>query len=80
MAWLRTRERDCLIVDSEGNPLPQRPVLPTDSSATGEVTNIGSQIGIYNPRGEKVGVPGHRDNTEYVFVVADCAAPITRTA
>jgi adenine-specific DNA-methyltransferase len=33
---------------------------------------VGSQIGIYNPRGEKVGVPGHRENTEYVFVVRDC--------
>lgn len=34
-------------VDDQGNPLPQRPVLPTDSSSFGEVTNIGSQIGMW---------------------------------
>lgn len=40
-------DKELFFVDSDGNPLPQRPVLPTDSSATGEVTNIGSQIGIW---------------------------------
>lgn len=39
--------KELFFVDSEGNPLPQRPVLPTNSSATGQVTNIGSQIGIW---------------------------------
>ncbi len=30
---------------------------------------IGSRIGIYNPRGEKVGVPGRTRNREHLFVV-----------
>jgi adenine-specific DNA-methyltransferase len=30
---------------------------------------IGSQIGIYNPQGEKVGRPGRRTNREHLFVV-----------
>jgi adenine-specific DNA-methyltransferase len=34
---------------------------------------IGHQIGIYNPRGEKVGTPGHSTNRECLFVV-DCGA------
>jgi adenine-specific DNA-methyltransferase len=38
---------------------------------------VGSQIGIYNPRGEKVGVPGHRENTEHLFVVRDAGPPVT---
>lgn len=45
--------------------------------ARGEVTVIerdhkryvGAQIGIYNPRGEKVGAVSHLRNTEYLFVV-----------
>ncbi len=30
---------------------------------------VGAQIGIHNPRGEKVGDPGPARNTEYLFVV-----------
>lgn len=30
---------------------------------------VGAQIGIYNPRGQKVGSPGRLRNTEYLFVV-----------
>lgn len=30
---------------------------------------VGAQIGIYNPRGEKVGRVGHLRNTEYLYVV-----------
>lgn len=30
---------------------------------------VGAQIGVYNPGGEKVGVPGHLRNVEYLFVV-----------
>jgi adenine-specific DNA-methyltransferase len=30
---------------------------------------VGARIGIYNPRGEKVGVPGRLENREQVFVV-----------
>ena len=30
---------------------------------------VGSRIGIYNPQGEKVGVPGHDRNQEHLFVV-----------
>lgn len=32
---------------------------------------IGSQIGIYNPSGEKVGKVKHKDNKEYLFLVGD---------
>jgi len=32
---------------------------------------IGAQIGIHNPRGEKVGTISHLRNTEYLFVAAD---------
>jgi len=32
---------------------------------------VGAQIGIHNPRGEKVGTVGHLRNTEYLFVAAD---------
>jgi phosphatidylserine decarboxylase len=39
--------KELFFVDDKGNPLPQRPVLPTNSSSFGEVTNIGSQIGIW---------------------------------
>ena len=35
---------------------------------------IGAQIGIYNPRGEKVGTPGRRTNRECLFVVEMVAA------
>ncbi len=38
-------------------------LLPFDSRRY-----IGAQIGIYNPRGEKVGQVSHTRNTEYVFV------------
>ncbi len=31
---------------------------------------VGAQIGIYDPRGRKVGTPGRLRNTEYLFVVA----------
>jgi len=31
---------------------------------------VGAQIGIYNPRGEKVGKVSHLHNTEYLFVVS----------
>ncbi|MBI1797457.1 MAG: DNA adenine methylase [Candidatus Eisenbacteria bacterium] len=42
---------------------------------------VGAAIGIYNPRGEKVGTPGHRMNRECLFVVevAD-GAPARRAA
>ena len=39
--------KELFFVDSGGTPLPQRPALPTNSSATGQMTNIGSQIGIW---------------------------------
>ncbi|HVP29644.1 MAG TPA: DNA adenine methylase [Myxococcota bacterium] len=32
---------------------------------------VGSQIGIYNPRGERVGQPGRLRNTEYLFIVSE---------
>jgi adenine-specific DNA-methyltransferase len=32
---------------------------------------IGAQIGIFNPRGEKVGNVGHLRNTEYIYIVSD---------
>lgn len=32
---------------------------------------VGAQIGIHNPRGEKVGTVSHLRNTEYLFVAAD---------
>jgi adenine-specific DNA-methyltransferase len=36
--------------------------------ARGQRRYVGAQIGIYNPRGERVGQAGHLRNTEYVFV------------
>ena len=42
---------------------------------------IGHRIGIYNPRGEKVGTPGPAENRECLFVVdCDGAAAALRTA
>jgi adenine-specific DNA-methyltransferase len=38
---------------------------------------VGAQIGIYNPRGEKVGKVSHLENTEYVYV-AQGAGPRRR--
>jgi adenine-specific DNA-methyltransferase len=35
---------------------------------------VGAKIGIYNPRGEKVGRIGHLDNVEYLFTVRRHAA------
>lgn len=32
---------------------------------------VGAQIGIYDPRGRKVGTPGRLRNTEYLFVVSE---------
>ncbi len=32
---------------------------------------VGAQIGIFNPRGEKVGKVDHLRNTEYIYVVSD---------
>jgi len=29
---------------------------------------IGAVIGVYNPRGEKVGTTSHTENTEFLFV------------
>ena len=40
---------------------------------------VGARIGIYNPQGEKVGVPGRLTNREYLFVVR-CAAGRIRSA
>jgi adenine-specific DNA-methyltransferase len=39
---------------------------------------VGAQIGIYNPRGERVGRPGHPRNTEYLFLVGPSAAAVER--
>ena len=36
---------------------------------------IGSQIGIYNPQGQKVGRPGRRTNREHLFVVETGMVP-----
>lgn len=37
---------------------------------------VGAQIGIYNPRGEKVGNVSHLRNTEYLYIVTPDAARI----
>jgi adenine-specific DNA-methyltransferase len=34
---------------------------------------VGAQIGIFNPRGEKVGSVGHLRNVEYIYIVSDAA-------
>ncbi|MDR5696526.1 MAG: DNA adenine methylase [Armatimonadota bacterium] len=39
---------------------------------------VGAQIGVYNPRGEKVGRPGPLRNTEYLFLVGPDAAVVQR--
>ncbi|MFN0132780.1 MAG: DNA adenine methylase [Phycisphaerales bacterium] len=39
---------------------------------------VGAQIGIYNPRGEKVGKVGHLRNTEFVYVVTRAVATARR--
>jgi adenine-specific DNA-methyltransferase len=38
---------------------------------------VGAQIGIYNPRGEKVGRVGRLRNTEFLFVVAPPGVPVS---
>ena len=39
---------------------------------------VGAQIGIYNPRGEKVGTVGRLRNTEFVYVLDDAERPSRR--
>lgn len=39
---------------------------------------VGAQIGIYNPRGQKVGRPSHLRNTEYLFLVGPDAVAVER--
>jgi adenine-specific DNA-methyltransferase len=39
---------------------------------------VGAQIGIHDPRGEKVGRPSHLHNTEYLFLVGPDAAAVER--
>ena len=39
---------------------------------------VGAQIGVFNPRGEKVGTAGHLRNTEYIYVVSDSPAALDR--
>ena len=39
---------------------------------------VGAQIGIFNPRGQKVGSVGHLRNTEYIYVVSDSSAALDR--
>jgi adenine-specific DNA-methyltransferase len=41
---------------------------------------VGAQIGIYNPRGEKVGRVGRLRNTEFLFVVAPPGVPVALPA
>ena len=36
---------------------------------------VGAQIGIFNPRGEKVGNVGHLRNTEYIFIASELPLP-----
>lgn len=43
---------------------------PVRTAATDYKRYVGAQIGIYNPRGEKVGRVSHLRNTEYLYVVA----------
>jgi adenine-specific DNA-methyltransferase len=37
---------------------------------------VGARIGIYNPKGQKVGVPGRLTNREYLFLVRGAAARV----
>jgi adenine-specific DNA-methyltransferase len=48
---------------------------PVRAAAIPHRRYIGSQIGIYNPSGEKVGTPGRRTNRECLFVVETAAEP-----
>lgn len=41
---------------------------------------VGAQIGIYNPRGERVGRPGRLRNTELLFVVSEDAQAVRAAA
>ena len=40
---------------------------------------VGAQIGIYNPRGEKVGKVGRLRNTEYLYIVGSRKAEAAAT-
>lgn len=39
---------------------------------------VGAQIGIYNPKGEKVGAVSHLENKEYLYVVSDDTKALQR--
>jgi len=41
---------------------------------------VGAKIGIYDPSGRKVGIPGHLTNTEFLYAVAPSAAEAERAA
>jgi adenine-specific DNA-methyltransferase len=66
-----------LVVSFSNEGYLSRAELEKMLSARGIVTTIardykryvGAQIGIYNPRGEKVGRVSHLRNTEYLYVV-----------
>jgi adenine-specific DNA-methyltransferase len=73
----RVRAR-ALVVSFSDEGYVGRVALESMLRARGEVTvlerdhkrYVGAQIGIYSPRGEKVGKVSHLRNTEYLFVVA----------
>jgi phosphatidylserine decarboxylase len=47
----RLPDKELIFVSNDGTPYPQRPVLPTGSSGSGgNVTLIGSQIGVWYSR------------------------------
>jgi adenine-specific DNA-methyltransferase len=73
-----------LVVSFNDEGFVERSELEAMLSTRGEVhvlardhkRYVGAQIGIYNPRGEKVGRVGRLRNTEFLFVVAPPGVPV----
>lgn len=52
---------------------------PVEVHAVDNPRYVGARIGIYNPKGEKVGTVGHTRNVEYLFVVRGAGATCAGT-
>lgn len=78
-AWLVVSFSD------EGHLTPDqlRGILATRGEVTERAVeqprHIGHRLGVYNPRGERVGTPGHARNREHVFVVRCESAAVAAT-
>lgn len=66
---------DGFIGRDDANAMLARRFEHVDCEGVDSPRYIGARIGIYNPRGERVGTPGRLRNTEYLFCATAAAHP-----